>query len=61
MRYTSKSSIIILLVVQLHDKLEKHLAVLTKTNEAEEVTETITLKPFEDSREALALISMLTC
>ncbi|KAF8816628.1 hypothetical protein BYT27DRAFT_7154304 [Phlegmacium glaucopus] len=51
----------ILLAVQLRDKLEKYLTVLTKNNEGEEVAQTITLKPFEDSREALALISMLTC
>ncbi|KAF8816629.1 hypothetical protein BYT27DRAFT_7181450 [Phlegmacium glaucopus] len=53
-----------LIGVQLRDKLEKFLTVVIETSEAvasgREVTQTITLKPFEDSREALALVSRLS-
>lgn len=52
----------ILIAVQLRDKLEKFLTVLSETGEGigSEVIQTITLKPFNDSREALALVSMLS-
>ncbi|KAF8811085.1 hypothetical protein BYT27DRAFT_7185059 [Phlegmacium glaucopus] len=52
----------LLIAVQLRDQLEKFLMVLIEPRGCigSDVTQTITLKPFEDSREALALVSRLS-